>query len=197
MVRRHCPVEKRAVILASASPRRRELLAALGLVFRSAPAEIDEGAIRGETPEDTARMLAEAKAQRVAETDGGRGEIIIAADTMVVLDGEALGKPKDAADAKRMLSLLSGRSHTVVSGVTVFDGALGRGVSGVDFTEVEFRDLSEQEIDRYVASGDPLDKAGAYGIQSGCLVKQVRGSLSNVAGLPMETLRELLDRIDA
>ncbi|MDR0361104.1 MAG: Maf family nucleotide pyrophosphatase [Planctomycetota bacterium] len=196
VVRRHCPIEQRAVILASASPRRRELLEALGLNFRTSPADVDEDAIRGGTPEETARALAEAKAGKVAEAEARRGEIVIAADTMVVVDGEVLGKPADADEARRMLSRLSGRSHAVVTAVTVFDGATGRGVSDADITEVEFRDLSEAEIDRYVASGDPMDKAGAYGIQSGFLVKEVRGSLSNVAGLPMETLRELLDFLD-
>ncbi|MCC8190866.1 MAG: Maf family protein [Planctomycetes bacterium] len=197
MVRRHTPYLGRAYILASASPRRRELLTGLGITFRVMPPEIDETAIAGTTPADTARRLAEAKATEVMGQVGPSGEIIVAADTVVVLDGEILGKPADAEEAVRMLKRLSGRTHTVITGITVWDAATGQGLSEVETTAVEFRRLADREIEAYVATGDPLDKAGAYGVQTGNLVREVRGSLSNVAGLPMEKLLWLIQRLDA
>ena len=197
MVRRHAPIRSRKFFLASASPRRRELMEALGYDFRAEAMDIDEDSIREDTPADTARNLAVAKSRMAAGRLATPGEIVIAADTMVVLDGAILGKPKDAGDAARMLSLLSGRSHTVLTGVSVWDSATGQGLSDVEETEVEFRELSQREIDEYVASGDPMDKAGAYGVQSGFLVKQIRGSFSNVAGLPMEMLQGMLGMLDS
>lgn len=196
IVRRHADLGKRKFLLASASPRRLDLLRELGLPVRVQPSDINEDAVKGGTPEETVRMLSQAKAQAgsgVAES----GEIVVAADTVVVLDGAVLGKPTDAADAARMLGLLSGRSHSVYTGVTVWDSATGQGVTDVEETEVEFRDLSRMEIESYVATGDPLDKAGGYGVQTGHLVKQVRGSLSNVAGLPMEKLQEMVMALDS
>lgn len=197
VVRRHLPLRDRRILLASASPRRFELLRALGLDVQARPADIDEDGVEGPTPRETARLLAEEKARAAAEHVDGPDQLVIAADTMVVVDGQVLGKPKDADDAKRMLGLLSGRSHTVVTGVMVWDPATGRGYSDAEETEVEFRQLTRREIDAYVATGDPLDKAGAYGVQTGFLVKQVRGSLSNVAGLPMERLQAIFDALDS
>ncbi len=197
IVRRHYPIERRRFILASASPRRLELLNALGLDVKQVPSHIDEERIEGDTPEGTARLLAEAKAQAVAETLHAPGEILIAADTLVVLDDTILGKPANAEEAKHMLQQLSGRSHLVVTGISVWDSVTGQGLSDVETTEVEFRKLSEREIDAYIATGDPLDKAGAYGVQTGNLVKEVRGSLSNVAGLPMEMLQSMLTMLDS
>ena len=194
VVRRHRPLRERKYLLASASPRRLELLQALGLDVVVRPSDIDEDAVKEEKPEATVQSLALAKA-RAAVTDDG--EIVIAADTVVVLDGEILGKPADADDAVRMLSRLSGRSHSVFTGVTVWDTATGQGLTDVEETEVEFRTLSPREIDAYVATGDPMDKAGAYGVQTGHLVRQVRGSLSNVAGLPMEKLQGMLAMLDS
>lgn len=197
VVRRHARVDNRKFILASASPRRSDLLQARGLDFRTAPADIDEDAVRGDNPEETARMLAEAKARAVLPEIGLDREVVVAADTVVILDNEVLGKPKDAEEAAGMLERLSGRSHTVVTGVAVFDPATGQALSDTEATEVEFRSLTRQEIDAYVATGDPLDKAGAYGVQSGNVVKQVRGSLSNVMGLPMEKLEHLFGLLDS
>lgn len=196
VVRRHLPLRERKFLLASASPRRLELMQALGVNVRTQAADINEGAIAGETPEETVLLLSQAKAKAAAASPADR-EVVIAADTIVVLDGEILGKPKDAADAAGMLSRLSGRSHSVFTGVTVWDAATGQGVSDVEQTEVEFRQLSQREIDDYVATGDPMDKAGAYGVQTGYLVKQIRGSLSNVAGLPMEKLQGMLLALDS
>lgn len=196
IVRRHWPLEKRRYLLASASPRRLELMRALGLEVRAEAMDIDENMFDDQKPVDAVCRLSQEKARAA----GGRirpGEIVVAADTIVVLDGRTLGKPATPEEAKRMLSDLSGRSHTVFTGVTVWDTATGQGMTQHEETEVEFRQLSEHEIDSYVASGDPMDKAGGYGVQSGFLVKQVRGSLSNVAGLPMEKLQSMLSSLDS
>lgn len=197
VVRRHAPTGRRLYLLASSSPRRRELLQALGVRFDVYNPDIHEDGIVGPTPAETARLLADAKAGAAYANAQYANAIIIAADTMVTIDNEVLGKPKDEEDAKRMLTLLSGRTHKVLTGVVVWDTATGQKLSDVEETDVEFRPLAEGEIDRYVGSGDPLDKAGAYGIQSGYLVKQIRGSLSNVAGLPMEMVQDLLRRLDS
>lgn len=197
VVRRHARVDGRKFILASASPRRSDLFQARGLDFRAVPADIDEDSVQGDNPEETARMLAEAKARAVLPEIGMEREVVVAADTVVILDNEVLGKPKDADEAVGMLERLSGRSHTVVTGVAIFDPATGQALSDTEATEVEFRPLTRQEIDAYVATGDPLDKAGAYGVQSGNVVKQVRGSLSNVMGLPMEKLEYLFNLLDS
>lgn len=191
-VRRHLPLDKRGILLASASPRRLELIKELGVPVRVEIPNIDEDSIKGDYPEDTVRLLAEAKAKTAME-HARPPEVVVAADTIVVLDGAILGKPADAAEADSMLHRLSGRSHSVFTGITVYDTATGRGVSAVEQTEVEFRPLSDHEIAAYVATGDPLDKAGAYGIQTANLVKQTRGSLSNVAGLPLEKLQSLIN----
>ena len=197
VVRRHTSLRQRKFILASASPRRLELLSALGYDIRVEAADIDEDAFVGETPEETVRRLSEAKAKAVADKVTLAAEVVVAADTMVVLDGETLGKPSDPKDAVRMLTLLSGRSHRVLTSVTVWDTATGQAQTDVEETEVEFRELSDLEIEAYVATGDPMDKAGAYGVQSAFLVRQVRGSLSNVAGLPMEMLGGMLSSLDS
>ncbi len=195
VVRRCASPAERRFLLASASPRREELLRALGVEVRVQPSNIDEDGVKGDTPEETVKLLSMAKA-RAAMEHVRAGEIVVAADTVVVLDGAVLGKPRDAADAREMLGRLSGRSHSVFTGVTVWDSATGQGLTNLEETEVEFRHLSSGEIDAYVASGDPLDKAGGYGVQSGTLVKQVRGSLSNVAGLPMEKLQGMVAMLD-
>ncbi|MCD7896672.1 MAG: Maf family nucleotide pyrophosphatase [Planctomycetaceae bacterium] len=200
VVRRHLPLTERSFLLASASPRREELLGALGQPVRILTPGVDEDKLMAEAdcqaPTDTVMVLAQAKARSVLSGIADR-EIVVAADTVVVLDDEILTKPKDREDAVDMLTRLSGRSHKVVSGVAVFDPTTGQGLSDFDVTEVEFRQLSAAEIGAYVDTGDPMDKAGAYGIQNSHLVKQVRGSLSNVAGLPMEKLQKILGLLDS
>ncbi|MCD8352607.1 MAG: Maf family nucleotide pyrophosphatase [Planctomycetaceae bacterium] len=196
MVRRHAPLATRPFFLASASPRRLELLSALVGSVRTEAMDVNEEPNVDETPLDTALRLAQTKAKAAANA-ARPSEVVIAADTVVSLDGEILGKPADAAEAADMLERLSGRSHTVVTGLAVWDSATGQAMSDVEETEVEFRNLSAREIADYVASGDPMDKAGAYGVQTGFLVKQVRGSLSNVAGLPMEKLQSMLMALDS
>lgn len=174
------------MILASASPRRRELLAAAGLVFEVRPAEVDETPGPQEPPRRYALRVATAKALAV------EGERVLAADTIVVLDGEILGKPTDATDAAQMLRRLAGRAHTVMTAVVLREGRRLR--RRLIRTRVHFRPLSEVEIAAYVATGEPLDKAGAYGIQGrgGALVDRVSGSYTNVVGLPLRETLELL-----
>jgi septum formation protein len=179
------------LVLASASPRRRELLRGLCADFVVAPSRADETLPAG--PATTAAvLLALRKARAVAA--GRREGIVLGADTLVVIDGEGLGKPASAEDARHMLRRLRGREHDVVTGVAVVDAATGREASEVVVSRVRMADYSESAIDAYVAGGEPLDKAGAYAIQGegGALVAALEGSWSNVVGLPVEATRRLL-----
>ncbi len=182
------------IILASASPRRKELLRQIGIVFTSAPASVDERILPGETPEAYAVRVALDKA-RTAATRAGEG-IVIAADTIVVLNETILGKPADARDAERMLSLLSGRVHRVITGLVVLDAETGTVLTGAGDTRVWFRTLTGSEIAAYVKTGEPLDKAGAYGIQGkgALLVDRIEGCYFNVVGLPLSLLGEMLGK---
>ena len=180
------------IILASNSPRRRALLTQIGLTFTIAPADVDERTRSGESPMDYAERVARAKADTASER-AGKG-IVIAADTIVVVCGAILGKPANAADARRMLALLSGREHEVVTALAVMDAGAKRASVRTSVTKVWFRSLTEREIDDYVATGEPLDKAGAYGIQErgALLVERIEGCYSNVVGLPLSLLGEML-----
>ena len=184
------------VVLASASPRRRELLAQLGVAFDVHPPAIDETPRAGETPLVYVERLAREKARRV-QADVGPDRVVLAADTTVALDGVILGKPTGAADAARMLRLLSGGTHTVHTGVAVARGE--RIESLVVSTDVVFDALADHDIAFYVATGEPLDKAGAYAIQGhgGVYVREVHGSVSNVVGLPLAETRRLLAAVTA
>jgi septum formation protein len=179
-------------ILASASPRRADLLRAAGFTFDVIPGTADEAVMAGESPEPYVRRVAEAKAATVVPHAGGRP--VLAADTVVVVDQQILGKPADEADAKRMLALVSGRTHQVMTGVCLTHQ---RRDTAVAVTLVEFATLSPEEIDWYVASGEPADKAGAYAIQGRAarFVRRIEGSYSNVVGLPMVLVHEMLRRI--
>ncbi len=181
-----------AVILASGSPRRAELLTAAGIPFETQPADVDETVVAGEAPEAYVQRLAEAKAHAVAHRHPGR--LIVAADTTVVVDGEIFGKPADHADAIRMLRALSGRSHVVLTGICVVGP--GRQASAVDRTRVVFATMSDGEIAAYVRSGEPMDKAGAYAIQglASRYVTRIEGSYSNVVGLPVAMVHQLLEQ---
>ena len=161
----------------------------LGLTFEVRAADVDESLLPGESAASAAERLARAKVERVLPEAGDA--LVIGADTLVVLDGEALGKPVDSDDARRMLRALSGRRHDVVTGVAV--GRDHRLVSGIETTGVVFAALSEDEIERYVATGEPDDKAGAYALQGigGLFVERIEGSPSNVVGLPIRLLRAL------
>jgi septum formation protein len=179
--------------LASASPRRAELLAAAGFDFDVHPVEVDETPLPGEDPAAYVSRLALLKAQR-CQCDRV-GELVLAADTTVVVDGQLLAKPVDEAEARRMLRLLAGREHQVLTGVALRLGS--RVLSAVEATGVRFVALGEAEIDWYVASGEPAGKAGAYAVQglAARFVDRIEGSYSNVVGLPVSRvylmLREL------
>jgi septum formation protein len=180
------------LVLASQSPRRRELLAQLGIAVEVRPAHADETVRAGEPPRDYVLRLAREKARAVT------GGVVLAADTAVVLGTEVLGKPADAADARRMLEALSGTEHEVLTAVCV---RRAQGVHAVELdalaaTTVRFARLSSAEIDWYVGTGEPLDKAGGYAIQGagGAFVVSVAGSVSNVVGLPLAETADLLRR---
>lgn len=179
------------LVLASESPRREELLRLLGIPFRVEPARIDEARRDAEPASALVVRLASAKAERVAARQPVDA-VVIGADTVVVVDDEVLGKPIDDGDARHMLSRLSGRSHRVVTGMAVV--AAGRIVTAIEETTVTFCVLSEDDLDWYLARGDHLGKAGAYGIQgvAGVFVTRLEGSFTNVVGLPLSTLRPLL-----
>lgn len=182
----------REIVLASASPRRTELMALAGIEFTVVPANIPEDALPGELPVEHVMRLSREKAQAVAAKSSGR--FFIGADTVVVLNGEIMGKPIDEAEAYTMLSKLSGCTHDVITGFTVFDQESGVCLSRSVQTEVIFRTLGEQEIRSYIASGCPMDKAGAYAIQGGAahFVRSICGSYTNVIGLPLAELFELM-----
>ena len=172
------------IILASQSPRRRELLTQMGLPFRVVVADIDEHMDQPLPPHALVEAISLDKARAVG-AQVGPGPIVIAADTVVALDGVLLGKPADEPDARRMLRMLSGRQHQVYTGFTVLQGE--RTLSQSEETLVSFRPLTDGEIDRYIATGEPMDKAGAYGIQGlgSLLVEGIRGDYFNVMGRPV------------
>ena len=180
------------LILASASPRRQELLQKMGLAFRVQPADVDETCAGA--PEERVRALAERKARGVMQA-GARG-VIVASDTLVALDGVSLGKPVDRADAIGMLHALSGRGHDVYTGVCLLDTASGKCETMVERTAIHFVELSDEMIEAYVDTGEPMDKAGAYAIQGGAgrFVDAIDGSFDNVMGFPTEAFADMLKR---
>ncbi|MBI2354116.1 MAG: septum formation inhibitor Maf [Deltaproteobacteria bacterium] len=180
------------IVLASASPRRSELMALAGIEFSVTPTDICEDVLPGEEPVEHVIRLSRDKARAAA--DKAEGRFFIGADTVVVLDGRIMGKPADEQEAHEMLSALSGRSHDVLTGFTLLDRETGVCISRSVRTEVTFRKLDPQEIRDYIASGCPMDKAGAYAMQGGAVhfVRSIRGSYTNVIGLPMAELYELL-----
>lgn len=182
-----------STILASSSPRRRELLTLVGIAHRVRPADIDETVLPGETPEIHALRLAREKAGAIAA--GHRSELVIAADTIVVLDGEILGKPKSDEEAREMLKRLSGRTHTVVTGMAC--ALEGRASSGVETVSVTFRELTAGEIADYVETREPMDKAGAYGIQGygATIVRRIDGDYFAVMGLSLVRLIGLMKEV--
>lgn len=181
------------IILASASPRRGELLASAGIVVEAVSSRIPENFLPGESAQDHVRRLAEAKARAVAEVREGR--FFIGADTVVVCGDEVMGKPHDPRDAERMLRKLSGGPHEVITGYAVYDAIEDRVRVGAATTRVYFKALEAVEIAAYVATGCPLDKAGAYGIQgrAAYMIARIEGSYTNVVGLPLcETVDALV-----
>ncbi len=183
-------VEPGRVVLASGSPRRRELLSTLGLTFVVDAADIDETEFVAEDPTLYVVRLARTKAAHVAARHE-HGTIVIAADTTVELDGSILGKPTDPVHAGSMLAALSGRTHRVHTGMAVMvAGAVGEPWVNLSTTDVTFRSLDDATIERYLATGEPMDKAGAYAIQGvgGALVSRISGNVQNVIGLPLADL---------
>jgi septum formation protein len=180
------------VILASSSPRRRELLRMIGIAHEVVPADIDESYLAGEPPVAHAERLAREKGQTIAARQPE--SVVISADTIVVIDERVLGKPRDTAEATRMLRQLSGRTHTVFTAVAV--ARRGRVESGVEAVTVTFRDLSDEDITAYIATGEPMDKAGAYGIQGygATIVERIDGDFFAVMGLALGRMIALLRR---
>lgn len=183
---------RQKLVLASGSPRRRELLTRMGYSFTVLSPDVDEHV--DAEPRQAVGILARRKALAAAEglTEG----IVLAADTLVAVDGEALGKPRDEAEARAMLMRLSGREHEVFTGVCILDVATGRIAVHVERTGVVFRALDDAEINRYVATGEPMDKAGAYAIQGGAaaFVVSYNGSYENVIGLPVNSVGLMLKK---
>ena len=181
------------IILASQSPRRRELLALVGIPHEVRPADLDETVWPGEVPEAHAERLARSKAEAIATREPGA--VVIGADTIVVLDGDILGKPNDEAEAAATLRRLSGRTHTVHTAVAVARD--GQTVSGVESVEVTFRPLTDTQIETYIATGEPMDKAGAYGIQGygAVIVERVHGDYFAVMGLALGRLVGLMSQV--
>jgi len=198
------------IILASQSPRRKELLEQIGLEFEICPAKGEE-IITKSIPEEVVMELSKQKAEEVAAMVSSFGEnhkeittpsdiLVIGADTVVAYDGKILGKPVDEADAKRMLTMLSGNTHSVFTGVTlVLVDKSGRAGELVFFekTDVKMHAMSELEIDRYIATGEPMDKAGSYGIQGKCAIyiEKIDGDYNNVVGLPISRIYQELKKI--
>lgn len=181
------------VVLASASPRRRELLGLIGIAHEVMPADVDESTRTGELPAAYVERVARDKALTIAGR--ARDALVVAADTTVVLGGDILAKPADAADARRMIARLAGNTHQVYTGIAVTYA--GRMESAVERVAVTFRALTDDEIAAYVATGEPLDKAGAYGIQGfgATIVERIEGDYFSVMGLGLRRLVELMQRV--
>ena len=175
------------ILLASGSPRRKKLLGDLGYEITVAVPSFDEGQVRAEDPKQLVAALAEGKGRSVGAP---QGVLLVAADTVVAFDSIILGKPTDAADAKKMLQMLSGNTHQVYTGVYLRRDEKERVFT--DCSLVTFRALSEQEIDAYVQSGAPMDKAGSYGIQETDFVAKIKGSFNNIVGFPTELFQEII-----
>ena len=182
----------RRIILASTSPRRKMLLEQIGLAFEQVASDYEEDMTLDMPPAELAKFLSKGKADSVSKNFDDA--LVIAADTIVEFDGEIFGKPHTPENSFEMLSRLNGTTHSIITGMTIIDTASGRVESKAVTTEVDFRQLTEDEIQAYVDSGEPLDKAGAYGIQSlgVILIKEIRGDYSNIVGLPLTPLVEML-----
>ncbi len=185
-------------ILASASPRRKELLAELIKEFEIIPSQADESIQGYPSPKALVAYLSAVKAEEVVKRPENAGKIVIGSDTVVAFGKRILGKPKDEADAFGMLKTLSGKKHAVYTGVSfqmLKDGKSYR-MTRVDKTQVYFNDLSDEWIREYIKGGSPMDKAGAYGIQDGGLVKKIKGSYTNVVGFPLELVEKMIKKAE-
>jgi septum formation protein len=183
------------LVLASASPRRAEILKAAGIRFEVHASQIKESAVQGETPQQLAERLAAAKAEFVARPYAhDKNVIVLGADTVVSLDGESLGKPRDSADARTMLRKLRGREHQVITGVSLIRIADGARHTSSEITRVWFSEMDDREVDHYVRIGEPFGKAGAYAIQGigGRYIPRIEGCYFNVVGLPLAHVTQAL-----
>jgi septum formation protein len=184
------------LVLASASPRRAQILRDAGFTFEVIPAHVDETRLPRESAPDYVSRVASSKARRVAQSLAAKKEraLVIGADTVVVVGRHIIGKPRDAADARRILRLLSGKTHKVLTGVSVVSVPSGKEVQHVETTLVQFLRLSDADIREYLATGEPFDKAGAYGIQGagGRFVRRIEGCYFNVMGLPLSRVWTML-----
>ena len=189
--------QKTKFILASASPRRAHILETLGLDFETVRTDVDETPQESEAPSALVLRVARAKVAEAAPRFSSG--LVIGADTVVVIDGRPLGKPADADEAREMLRMLSGRWHAVMTGLVIRDVAGGRELAEHDKTLVRFRELSDAEIDAYVESGEPLDKAGSYAIQGRAMlfVEEIAGNYQTVVGLPVTLLQRMVRRLGA
>lgn len=190
--------DQQLLILASSSPRRQELIRTLNIPYVIQASEVDESTPKDWSPAQIVEELALRKAAKVKDELGGQTKgIVIGADTIVVLDYRVLGKPKDAEDAASMLNLLQGKTHQVYSGVACMDAATGETIVSHRITHVRMKSLSAEQIASYVASGEPSDKAGAYGIQGlgATIVDSIEGCYFNVVGLPLSLLSDMLAKM--
>lgn len=187
------------IVLASASPRRSELLASVGIKFQIIPSHIDETQQTDEKPAAFVQRLSQEKAAEVAQRSTVSGRWFIGSDTIVLCDGEVLGKPDSREHSATMLRMLSGRSHQVISGYAILDRNNNRWIQRSITTEVTFRSLTDHEIDGYIASGEPADKAGSYAIQGlgAFMVTTIKGSYSSVVGLPLAQIIDDLQQLGA
>jgi septum formation protein len=185
------------IVLASGSPRRQKILSAIGLEFEVAPQKVREELVPGESPVDHVRRLSWEKAE--AASPHFKDHLIIGADTIVVLDDTVFGKPQSEEDAKRMLSQLSGRTHTVITGLSLVVPSEKLSRFGYDSTRVTFNNLSPEDMESYIASGEPMDKAGAYGIQGmgSFLVSGIEGELDTVIGFPSRLFETMFEDISS
>lgn len=184
------------LVLASASPRREEILKKLNLKFTIVPAKIEEDSFDAADPVELVKTLALEKAKTVSKLV--EDVLIIAADTVVVQNGQILGKPEDELEAKKMLRQLSSRQHQVITGLTVLNSQTEASLVEYNITDVTMGKISEKEIENYISTGEPLDKAGAYAIQGfgGLFIKEIKGSYYSVMGLPIHQLKELLNNFN-
>jgi septum formation protein len=191
------PAGMTPLILASSSPRRSEILTAVGWPFETHPAGVDETRLAGEDPEEFVQRLAREKAEAVARTR--LFGLVLGADTTVLVGGEILEKPRDPEDARRMLRRLAGRWHEVLTGVALVRAETGRAAVGLERTRVRFAETSDEEIDWHVETGDVLDKAGAYAIQgrAALFIEAIEGDYWNVVGLPVRLVYELARGFEA
>lgn len=189
--------QAKKLILASASPRRKELLENLGYVFQIIPADIDETINGTKSPKEIVKELALQKATYVADSVNYPA-IIIGSDTIVVVDNTILGKPENNEDACNMLKLLSGRSHQVISGIAIIDNKSNKNIVDSISSDVYFRTISKEEITSYVKTGEPMDKAGAYAIQglASTFIEKINGCYNNIVGLPIFKVTQALKEFD-